>query len=88
MPRVWRKGKDKLASNYAVICKRFYVESVLHDLETGGFYAGLPDTATTPAIQQVPDLLLPVVKSVVPDMFPTCAENWGGILDLQAKFPG
>jgi hypothetical protein len=63
---------DKLASNYAVICKRFYVESVLHDLETGGFYTGLPDTATTPAIQQVPDLLLPVVKSVVPDMFPTC----------------
>jgi hypothetical protein len=66
---------DKLGNNYVVVCKRFYVQSIMADLDSGQFYARVPHMAGGATLAVVPDMLLPVVMHTAPDMYPKCTSG-------------
>lgn len=61
---------DKLNNNYVVVCKKHYVQSLMTDLSSGQFYTRVVvDPAHTRCTDHVVDILLPLVRATVPDMY-------------------
>lgn len=61
---------DKISKNYVVCCRKYYVSSVLADLDSGGFYEKVIGAPGLSPLESIADTLTSAVRRFASNVFP------------------